>query len=128
MKNLFTVIVLLSITFTSTIFGQTKEIKYPIQELLQGKWVNLDDETNFLVFDSNHRKEILGDTTYDEDFVISNKCMNEGDEINDLEKEKSKYISCLESDLCWYIIKLDSNILSLGYVSRGNILKYKKIE
>lgn len=102
------------------------------RELLQGKWQSMDDKTNFLVFEKNHRKEaniINGKGQWDDEvFVISDKCMNETDKNEELDKEKDKYISCLKSDLCWYIVKLDSATLELSYMGRGNTLTYKKVK
>ena len=100
-----------------------------ISELLIGKWQALDDKNNFLVFDKNERKEIGGGmTSWDsEPYVLSNKCMNEGDKENGIEPEKDKYISCVESDLCWYIISVNKDFLTLSYMGRGNTLKYKRV-
>ena len=98
-------------------------------ELLQGKWQSTDDKTNFLVFEKNHRKEIARgmDKWDDEEFILSDKCMNDSNKDMEVEKEKDRYISVLKSDLCWYIIKLDPDTLSLSYLGRGNTLTYKKV-
>lgn len=99
-------------------------------ELLQGKWQSTDDNTNFLVFEKDHRKEIAeGMENWDDEvFVLSDRCLNESDKGNNIPAEKDRYISCSESDLCWYIISLDSETLSLSYMSRGNTLTYKKVK
>lgn len=101
-------------------------------ELLQGKWQSIDDKTNFLIFENNHRKEaniIKGKGDWDdEEFVLSDKCINDSDKDIELDKEKDKYISCLESDLCWYIVSIDKKTLSLSYMGRGNTLTYKKVK
>ncbi|NWJ51909.1 MAG: hypothetical protein HXX14_13700 [Bacteroidetes bacterium] len=101
-------------------------------QLLQGKWQSTDDKTNFLIFENNHRKEaniINGKGEWDDEvFVISNKCMNTTDKNEELDEEKDKYMSCLKSDLCWYIVELDSATLSLSYMGRGNTLTYKKVK
>jgi hypothetical protein len=98
--------------------------------LLQGKWQSLDDENNFLIFENKLRKEIgEGMESYDiEPFTLSDKCINESDKENEVHAEKSRYISCPESDLCWYIIELNKTTLTLSYMSRGNTLTYKRIE
>lgn len=96
-------------------------------ELLQGKWQSMDDKTNFLIFEKNHRKEIAGDSDKwdDEIFILDEKCLNSNAPL--IENEKDRYITCKESDLCWYIIELNSTSLSLSYVGRGNTLTYKRI-
>lgn len=98
-------------------------------ELLQGKWQNEQDKTNFLVFDKNHRKEIAeGMENWDDDeFVLSDHCENESNQNDNSKKEDNKYISCKDSDLCWYIMSLDDNTLTIQYLDRGNTLIYKKI-
>ena len=90
----------------------------------------MDDKTNFLMFDENERKESSdGMKTWDnEAFVLSNKCLNESDKDNGLGLEKDKYISCMESDLCWYIVSLNKDFLTLSYMGRGNTLKYKRVK
>lgn len=136
MKNIF---IAISICFCfSQAIGQSKDNKPTIEkknvistnELLQGKWQSMDDKTNYLMFDKNERKEISdGMKTWDkETFVLSNKCLNESDKDNGLELEKDKYISCKESDLCWYIVSLNKDFLTLSYMSRGNTLKYKRVK
>jgi hypothetical protein len=99
-------------------------------DLLQGKWQSTDDKTNFLVFEKNHRKEIVeGMENWDDEiFELQDHCLNESDKANNYPVEKDRYISCSESDLCWYIISLDSETLSLSYMSRGNTLTYKKVK
>src|ERR1035437_4630498 len=95
-------------------------------ELLQGKWQSMDDKTNFLIFEKNHRREaniVNGKGHWDDEvFIISDNCMNTTDKNEELDKEKDKYMSCLKSDLCWYIEELDSTTLSLSYMGRGNTL------
>jgi hypothetical protein len=99
-------------------------------ELLQGKWQSIDDPSNYLIFEKDHRKEIAkGMKQWDDEvFTLSDGCMNDTDNNNSNEKEKDKYISCKASDLCWYILELDETTLSLSYVGRGNTLTYKKVK
>ena len=101
-------------------------------EMLQGKWQSTDDQTNFLVFENNHRKEaniIDGKGDWDDDeFVISDQCLNESNKNGGFAKEKDKYLSCLQSDQCWYIISVDTTTLSLSYMGRGNTLTYNKVK
>ena len=90
----------------------------------------MEDKTNFLVFDKNERKEIAeGMEAWDiELFELSDKCLNESDEENETELEKEKYISCKESDICWYIVSINKDFLTLSFMGRGNSLKYKKVK
>lgn len=99
-------------------------------ELLQGKWQSQDDKTNFLKFENNHRMEIAEGMTEwsDEIFTLSDKCTNESDKSKDLEAEKDRYVTSESSDMCWYIIDLNEEILTLAYMSRGNTLAYKRVK
>jgi hypothetical protein len=98
--------------------------------LLQGKWQNMDDKTNFIVFEGYHRKEIAEgmDKWDDEIFVLSDICSNASENANKASSEKNRYISCKESDMCWYIVSVDKKMLTLSYVSRGNTLNYKRVK
>jgi len=115
---------------TKTIHSNQKEHSATTNELLQGKWQSINDRTNFLVFEKNQRKEISeGMDTWDiETFVLSNKCSNESDKDNGTQPENNKYISCKESDMCWYIVNINKNFLTLSFVGRGNTLKYKRVK
>ncbi len=139
MKTILT----LSLLFIATISfsqstGQSKDKKVTIEkanassviELIQGKWQSLNDKTNFLMFDKNDRKEIsYGMKTWTkEKFELSNKCLNETDIDNGIELEKDKYISCKESDMCWYIEYINKDFLTLNYMGRGNTLRYKRVK
>ena len=125
--------ILLAFAFVITTilsYSQNNSTATSVKELLQGKWQSIDDKTNFLMFDNNVRKELsAGMKTWDtETFELSNKCLNDGDKDNGLELEKDKYISCKESDLCWYIVEINKNFLTLSYMGRGNTLKYKRVK
>lgn len=101
-------------------------------ELLQGKWQSTDDQTNFVVFENNHRKEaniVDGKGDWDDtEIVVSDHCMNAMNNDDATAKEKDRYISCLKEDLCWYILTLNDSTLSLSYMARGNTLEYKKVK
>jgi hypothetical protein len=99
-------------------------------ELIQGKWQSLDDKTSFLMFDKNEKKEIGdGMENWDvEPFELSDKCLNESDKDNGIELEKDKYISCKQSDMCWYIVAINKDFLTLSFMGRGNTLKYKRVK
>jgi hypothetical protein len=122
----------LLLIFICLAFSEIANAQKTNLELLQGKWQSIDDKTNFLIFENNHRKEaniIKGKGDWDdEEFVLSDKCLNDSDKDIELDKEKDKYISCLESDLCWYIVSIDEKTLSLSYMGRGNTLTYKKVK
>ena len=98
--------------------------------LLQGKWRHVDDKTNFLVFEGDHRKEIAAgmDEWDDETFVLSDHCLNSDSGMSGDPKEKDSYITCPESDACWYIMTLTETNLTLMYGGRGNILAYEKVK
>jgi len=100
------------------------------EELIQGKWQHIDDTSNYLVFEDNYRKEIAGGMSSwdEEEYTISDGCLNESDRANGIEKEEDKYLSCKKSDLCWYIIEVDEENLMLSYMGRGNTLTYKRVK
>ena len=64
----------------------------------------------------------------DEVFTLSDNCTNESDKAKDLKAEKDRYITSESSDMCWYIIDLNEEILTLAYMSRGNTLAYKRVK
>lgn len=99
-------------------------------ELLQGTWQHVEDPTNYLVFEKNLRKEIAGDMTAwdEEEFVLSDKCLNQSDKEAVVGNEKGNYISCLKSDLCWFVEEVDKDNLVLSYMGRGNFLTYKRVK
>ena len=108
----------------------TVQVSSSTYDLLQGKWQHSEDKTNFLVFDKFIRKEMsAGMTEWDEEtYAISDHCLNEADKESVAEPEKDLYISCAESDLCWYIARLDADNLELTYMGRGNTLKYMRVK
>ena len=97
--------------------------------LLQGKWQNIEDTSNYLVFEQNRRKEIAKPMVEwdNEPYVLNDRCANPSDKNMQEKPEADRYISCPESDLCWYILSLDSVNLSLSYMARGNRLQYKRV-
>lgn len=99
-------------------------------DLLQGTWQHVEDPTNYLVFENNLRKEIAGNMPeWDtEEFILSDKCLNELDNGATANKEKGNYISCVQSDLCWYIEQIDKDNLVLSFMGRGNFLTYKRVK
>ncbi len=99
-------------------------------KLLLGKWQSDDDKTNFLIFEKNHRKEIAAGMNdwQDEEFTLSDHCLNESDINSNNPREKDSYISCKDSDLCWYILSITSEKLTLQYMGRGNTLMYSRMK
>lgn len=100
-------------------------------ELLQGKWQSVEDKFSFMVIEGDRMKTYykrMEDGMEDELIIISDTCMNELDSENDLPKEKNRYISQLDMDMCWYIDNLDANNLSLIYMARGNYHTYRRVK
>lgn len=100
-------------------------------ELLQGKWQSVEDEFSFMVIEGDRMKTYykrMEDGIEDELIIISDTCMNESDSENDLPKEKNRYMSQLDMDMCWYIDNLDANNLSLIYMARGNYHTYRRVK
>lgn len=100
-------------------------------ELLQGKWQSLEDEDSFMVIEGDRMKNYYGgmDEELDnEAIILSDTCMNESDSENDLPEEKNRYLSSPNLDMCWYIESLDATRLTLVYMSRGNLLTYRRVE
>lgn len=103
---------------------------FPI-ELLQGKWQSVDDESSFMIIEGDRMKSFYGgidEELGNEIIIISDTCMNELDSENDLPKEKNRYMSQLDMDMCWYIDNLDANNLSLIYMARGNYHTYRRVK
>lgn len=123
MKYLIVIFAIILSNFSSSTSTDT-------MELLQGTWQHVEDPTNYLVFENNLRKEIAGDMSeWDtEEFILSDKCLNESDEGATANKEKGNYISCVQSDLCWYIEHVDKDDLVLSFMGRGNFLTYKRVK
>lgn len=99
-------------------------------ELLQGKWQCTDDKTNFVIFEKNHKKEFAEgmEEWEDEEFVLTDSCMNNSGKNPAPRKEKDRYISYPSSNLCCYLLKLDATTLSISYMGRGNTLNYKRVK
>lgn len=101
-----------------------------VMQLLQGKWQHEEDTSNYLVFAGNKRREIAGGMTDwdEEEFILSNKCLNESDKDREDELEEFGYITCPKSDVCWYIMGVGEETLSLQYTARGNMLIYRRVK
>jgi hypothetical protein len=110
--------------------NQTNAASSSVSDLLQGKWQSTDDKTNFVVFEKNHRKEIAAGMSSwdDEEFELSDHCLNESNVADKNAKSKDSYISCKKSDLCWNIVSISNEKLTLEYMGRGNMLNYIKVK
>jgi hypothetical protein len=124
-------------SFKTTVQSEkTSGINEPVRvtdsvfQLLQGKWQHEEDTSNYLVFAGNKRREIAeGMTDWDEEeFILSNKCLNESDKDREHELEDFAYITCPKSDVCWYIMGVGEETLSLQYMARGNMLIYRRVK
>jgi hypothetical protein len=101
-----------------------------LSELLQGKWQSVDDNSSYIMFEGNLFKEQYGiEATGDgEPFVLANACKNELDKNNGISGDKENFVSLVESDMCYYIIDIAKDYLSLSYMGRGNTLNYRRIK
>jgi len=99
-------------------------------KMLQGKWQAVDDKSDFLVFENNHRKEKGGgETQWDDDvFVLTDKPMRDGKAVAGHEAEKGHFIYCAKDDMCWAIAELTAKKLVLVYVGRGRVLEYRRVK
>ncbi len=119
--------------YSKTITAQTKNTtiatQATIKQMLQGKWQSVDDKKNYLMFEGDKRKEMtVGFTGWDEEtIVVADQCMNELDKDNGM-KEKDRFISSAQSDMCWYIVNINKEYLTLSYMGRGNTFKYRKVK
>ena len=94
------------------------------KSLLIGEWKSTDDENNFVEFTSNLKIETNRGVDDIEEYILSNTCVNgEG-----TASQEDDYISGQKSELCWYIISIDEENLSLSYLGRGNTLNYKRVK
>jgi len=112
------------------VINEPVRVNDSVFHLLQGKWQHEEDTSNYLVFEGNKRREIAGGMTDwdEEEFILSNKCLNESDKDREHELEEFAYITCPKSDVCWYIIGVGEETLSLQYTARGNMLIYRRVK
>jgi hypothetical protein len=98
-------------------------------KMLQGKWQAVDDKSDFLVFENNHRKEKAGGETEwdDEVFILKDKPMREGKEVSDHEAVNGGFIYCEKDDMCWAIVELTAKKMGLVYMGRGRVLEYRRV-
>lgn len=97
-------------------------------KLLQGTWQSLDNTKSKILFEGNLKIDIYDDTIIGEkyQFSIADRCTNASAET--VNPKKDRYLVIKEFDQCFYISKLENNMLELSLVGRGNTLRYQKIE
>lgn len=105
---------------------EIRETGNSIFKLLQGTWQSKDDPSNKIKFDGNYRLEIAeGLSEWEKEaFILGKDCSAE--QHQDLEKDA--YIVCPESGMCWYVVDVDTQQMTLSYTSRGNTLTYSKVK
>lgn len=94
------------------------------KSLLIGKWQSTDDTNAFIEYTSKLSIETNIGVEFIEEYTLSNTCIN-GEGIASKEDD---YISGHKSELCWYIISIDEENLSLSFVGRGNTLNYRRVK
>ena len=99
-------------------------------KMLQGKWQAVDDKSDFLVFENNHRKEKgEGMKQWDDEvFVLTDKPMSDGKPVAGHAAEKGHFIYCEKDDMCWAIEELTDKKLVLVYMGRGRLLEYRRVK
>jgi hypothetical protein len=102
--------------FSLNSFSQNIDYK-----LLQGKWQNIEDKTNFLIFTKNLRKEIAGGM---DSWEVTNYNLSR---ISSKEIYINEVIDNVNVSV-WGIASLDKNRLTLIFLSRGNLLKYRRVK
>ena len=105
---------------------ETSEIENSIFKLLQGPWQSKDDPSNKIKFEGNYRLEIAeGMSEWEKEaFILGKDCSAK----QHLDLEKDAYIVCPESGMCWYVVDVDTQQLTLSYTARGNTLTYSKVK
>ncbi len=94
-------------------------------KLIIGKWQNINDNSETWDFNESYLKIKSTYENVETKYGISNRCINDEETPNE---EDDKYINTYEND-CYYIIKLDNNIMELSLVgsANGSTIKFKKI-
>jgi uncharacterized protein (TIGR02145 family) len=101
------------------------DVNRSVLDNLQGKWQDLDDNSSCLLFEKNLKKELYNEKVVgSETFILTDKCPNEESDYG-FGSGKDKYIS---DEFCYYISELNSEYLTLVFMSRGNTLKYKRVK
>lgn len=97
-------------------------------KLLIGKWQSLDDSKSVIEYTAYDELSYHdGKLIVKEPYCLSPKCMNSA-EVDLPPSSKHDYISLIDSDMCYNIVSLDENNLTLSFMGRGNSLKYKRVK
>lgn len=95
-------------------------------ELIQGKWQSTDDSKSQIAFIGSIKEDFYnGEPISQTPFSISSTCKNETN--ISAEVAPDAFMTLPEEDQCFFILRLDENLLQLNYVGRGNTLTYKRL-
>jgi uncharacterized protein (TIGR02145 family) len=93
---------------------------------LQGKWQNVEDEQSCFLIDGYIKKDYYNNKELDiVTFTLEESCPNEDSDYG-FGSGKDFYMD--EEGICFFISFIDSEYLTLVFMSRGNSNKYKRIE
>ncbi len=99
------------------------------KKLLIGKWQSTDDANYHIAFTKEDKIDSYnGENTGQEPYILASSCLNESDKGGDGPSTTPTYISVQKSNMCWYIINLDQQQLSLAYMGRGNSLNFRRLK
>lgn len=107
-------------TKKATAVEVTTPIHSPTYDLLQGEWQMTDNPSSHLIIEN--------DKMGDEQFVLSDRCMNAAGNKTATQTESYKYLSLIESNVCYHIVELDSEHLTMDDVDGSNTLMYIKVK
>ncbi len=95
-------------------------------DLLQGRWTDTEDAKSEIEFAKNKWIFIYdGKNSSEAEFLLSSKCLTAKTEATN---NDGNMITLLEGGdfVCYEILKVDAENLSLSFLSRGNTLNFKK--
>ena len=96
---------------------------------LQGKWASLDDKKSFFIISDHDQQNFYADKMVDTTFInFYNKCPQHVS-VKDGLRITGKYLVTRDKDYtiyCYRILKINTKILELMYLPKGNILRYRK--
>ena len=97
--------------------------------LLQGEWMNIDDNASTILFDGNqsyNRYQGIGNEA-EIFFTLGNSCKNRATPTGTVPTDV--FISTSgDSQECYYILKLDNENLVLNYLNGGVSLRFQKVK
>ncbi len=97
-------------------------------KLLQGTWNSRDEKNVSITFKDNTRVEkrdgnTLGKMRY---FQIADQCNNATVKNEKIVRVRSRFISMLDIDMCYFIKRISKKELVLTYMGRKGDLRYVK--